>query len=102
PGRAPAARVALLRGGAGARALGGARLYRPTRRHSVQVVDPIGAGDAYAAGFLWSLRRNRSLQEAVDAAAAAAAIKCSLWGDIAPITPADVEEALGGNPTVRR
>jgi 2-dehydro-3-deoxygluconokinase len=99
---APAATVVLLQGEAGSIALDGTRLYRPTRRHSVQVVDPIGAGDAYVAGFLWSLRRNRSLQEAVDAAAAVAAIKCSLWGDIAPITPADVEEALGGNPTVRR
>ena len=99
---APAATVILLQGEAGSVALDGTRLYRPTRRHSVQVVDPIGAGDAYVAGFLWSLRRNRSLQEAVDAAAAVAAIKCSLWGDIAPITPADVEEALGGSPTVRR
>src|SRR5205807_10353417 len=100
--RGAAAAVLLWRGGGGAGVGAAARLSRPTRRHSVQVVDPIGAGDAYVAGFLWSVRRNRSLQEAVDAAAAVAAIKCSLWGDIAPITPADVEEALGGNPTVRR
>jgi len=27
--------------------------WRPTIRHTVQMVDPIGAGDAYVAGYLW-------------------------------------------------
>jgi 2-dehydro-3-deoxygluconokinase len=99
---APAATVILLQGEAGSAALEGTDVCRPTRSHSVQVVDPIGAGDAYVAGFLWSIRRNRSLQEAVDTGAAVAALKCSLWGDIAPINPEDVEDALGGSAGVRR
>jgi 2-dehydro-3-deoxygluconokinase len=99
---APAATVVLLQGEAGSAALEGTDICRPTRRHSVQVVDPIGAGDAYVAGFLWSIRRNRSLQDAVDAGAAVAALKCSLWGDIAPINPEDLEDALGGSAGIRR
>jgi len=99
---APTATVVLMQGEAGSIAFDGTGLYRPSRRHSVQVVDPIGAGDAYVAGFLWSVRRNRPLQEAVDVAAAVAALKCSMWGDIAPINPEDVEDALGGSLAIRR
>ncbi len=99
---APKATVTLMQGEAGSTVLDGARTYRPTRRHAVQVVDPIGAGDAYVAGFLWSVLRDRSLQEAVDVAATVAALKCSLWGDIALIDASDVEDALGGGGAVRR
>jgi 2-dehydro-3-deoxygluconokinase len=99
---APKATVTLMQGEAGSTVLDGGRMYRPTRRHAVQVVDPIGAGDAYVAGFLWSVLKDRSLQEAVDVAATVAALKCSLWGDIAVIDPADVDDALGGGGAVRR
>src|SRR5207237_12711 len=51
---APAATVVLLLGEAGSVALDRTRLYRPTRRHSVQVADPIGARDPYVAGFPWA------------------------------------------------
>ena len=54
------------------------------------------------AGFLWALLRDRPMQEAVDIAATVAALKCSLWGDIAVITAADVDDALGGSAGVRR
>jgi 2-dehydro-3-deoxygluconokinase len=100
--RAPGATVTLLMGDEGSLTLGGGRWVRPSRRLAVQVVDPIGAGDAYVAGFLWAMHRGRSLQEAVDTAAAVAALKCSLWGDLALISPADVEDALAGGPPVRR
>jgi 2-dehydro-3-deoxygluconokinase len=99
---APGATVVLMQGEAGSTAFDGARLYRPRQRHAVQVVDPIGAGDAYVAGFLWSRLRERSVQDAVDIAAAVAAIKCSLWGDIAPLTAQDLDDALGGSLAVRR
>jgi len=99
---APKATVTLMQGEAGSMVLDGARTLRPVPRHTVQVVDPIGAGDAYVAGFLWSVLRDRPLQEAVDVAATVAALKCSLWGDIALIDPADVDDALGGGGAVRR
>src|SRR6266852_2345870 len=52
--QAPEATIALLRGADGSLVREGGRLYAPARRPAVQVVDPIGAGDAYAAGFLWA------------------------------------------------
>jgi 2-dehydro-3-deoxygluconokinase len=99
---APGATIALLRGPAGSLVRDGGRLYAPGRRPAVQVVDPIGAGDAYVAGFLWATLRGRSIQEAVDTADVVAALKCSTWGDIAPIGARDVEDALAGGPGVRR
>ena len=66
------------------------------------MIDPIGAGDAYAAGFLWAMLRGRDIQEAVNAGTAVAAIKCSTWGDIALVSPQDVADVLAGGPDVRR
>lgn len=99
---APKATVTLLQGDEGSVVLDGTRVVRPRRRLPVQVADPIGAGDAYVAGFLWATLDGRDLQEAVDAADAVAALKCSIWGDIALISRRDVEDTLAGGPSVRR
>jgi 2-dehydro-3-deoxygluconokinase len=99
---APGATVTLLRGEEGSLALVQGRLYEPSARHTVTMVDPIGAGDAYVAGFLWATLNGQAPQAAVDAGAAVAALKCSTWGDIALIDPADVRDLLGGGPEVRR
>lgn len=99
---APKATISLQRGEEGSTVLDGGRLIRPSRRPAVQVVDPIGAGDAYAAGFLWATLGGRDLQEAVDAGTAVAALKCSTWGDIALVSPQDVADVLAGGPDVRR
>jgi 2-dehydro-3-deoxygluconokinase len=99
---APKATVSLLQGEDGSTVLEGGRLWRPTRRHAVQLVDPVGAGDAFVAGFLWATLRGRPPQEVVDAAAAVAALKCSTWGDVALVSPQDVEDVLAGGPDVRR
>jgi 2-dehydro-3-deoxygluconokinase len=99
---APKATIALLQGEAGSVVLEGGRLWRPSRRYPVQVVDPVGAGDAFVAGFLWKTLGGRGAQEAVDAGAAVAALKCTTWGDIALVDPRDVEELLAGGPDVRR
>src|SRR5436305_250732 len=81
---------------------GRVRFYRPRRRFNVQLVDPLGAGDAYVAGFLWAVLGKRELQEAVEIGNAVAALKCSIWGDVALVTPRDVEEVLADGPDVRR
>ena len=99
---APKATVGLLQGEDGSTVLEGGRLWRPTRRHTVQLIDPVGAGDAFVAGFLWATLRGRPPQEAVDAGTAVAALKCSTWGDIALVSPRDVEDVVAGGPDVRR
>jgi 2-dehydro-3-deoxygluconokinase len=66
------------------------------------MVDPVGAGDAYVAGFLWAILNGRGPQEAVDAGAAVAALKCSTWGDVALVDPRDVADLLAGGSDIRR
>jgi 2-dehydro-3-deoxygluconokinase len=100
--RAPQATIALLQGQAGSTVLAEGRLWRPSRTHAVQMVDPVGAGDAYVAGFLWATLSGRGPQEAVDAGAAVAALKCSTWGDVALIDARDVADLLAGGADIRR
>ena len=100
--RAPKATIALLQGQEGSVVLDGSRIWRPTVRHAVHVVDPIGAGDAYVAGYLWATLGGRGAQDAADAGSTVAALKCSTWGDIALVSPRDVGDALAGGPDVRR
>jgi 2-dehydro-3-deoxygluconokinase len=101
-GLAPDATITLMQGDEGSTVLDSGATARPSRRLPVQVIDPIGAGDAYVAGFLWALLRERPLQEAIDTAATVAALKCSIWGDIALIDPMDLEEVRAGTSRVRR
>ena len=99
---APKATIALLQGQEGSTVLVDGRLWRPSRTHTVQVVDPVGAGDAYVAGFLWAMLNGRGPQAAVDAGAAVAALKCSTWGDVALIDARDVADLLAGGADIRR
>ncbi len=100
--RAPQATIAVLQGSDGSTVLDKGRVWRPSVRHSLQMVDPIGAGDAYAAGYLWASLIGQGSQEAIDIATTVATLKCSTWGDIALITAREVEDALAGGPDVRR
>src|ERR687891_884742 len=99
---APKATIALLQGQAGSTVLAEGRLWRPSRAHTVHVVDPVGAGDAYVAGFLWATLNGRGPQESADAGAAVAALKCSTWGDVALIDARDVADLLAGGTDIRR
>ena len=101
---APAATIALTLGEAGSALLtDGAVVLRPSRLYTVSVVDRVGAGDAYAAGFLWATLTGRTVQQAVDAATALAALKCTVWGDVPLVTRAELDELLASESTeIRR
>jgi 2-dehydro-3-deoxygluconokinase len=57
------------------------------------VVDRIGAGDAFLAGLLWGLEA-RDLAEALRAGALAAALKCTMRGDLLLVTPQEFVRQL--------
>jgi 2-dehydro-3-deoxygluconokinase len=100
---APGAAIALTLGEAGSAVSVDGAVLRPSRRYTVSVVDRLGAGDAYAAGFLWSVLVGRTLQQAVDAATALAALKCTIWGDVPLVTRAELDELLASDSTeIRR
>ena len=100
---APAATVALTLGEEGAAVLTGTAIHRSSRRYVVTVVDRVGAGDAFAAGFLWATLSGRDAQQAVDAATALAALKCTVWGDVSIVSRPELEELLATDSTeIRR
>jgi 2-dehydro-3-deoxygluconokinase len=59
---APRATTALTLGEAGSAVRAGEVTVRPSKLYDVTVVDRVGAGDAYAAGFLWATLEGRSAQ----------------------------------------
>ena len=99
---APKATIVLLQGRDGSTVLHEGKFWRPSVKPNVQLVDPIGAGDAWVAGFLWATLRGQSIQDAVDAGAIVAALKCSTWGDIALISERDIHDVRAAGPDVLR
>jgi 2-dehydro-3-deoxygluconokinase len=101
--RAPRATIALTLGDQGSLVLAD-RAYRPTRLFSMDLLaDRVGAGDAFAAGFLHGLLGGRGVQEAQDMGTALAALKCTMWGDIALVRPGELEELMSQpDPRIRR
>jgi 2-dehydro-3-deoxygluconokinase len=75
-----------------------------TRHHPalpVTIVDPVGAGDAFAAGFLSRWLDDRTdLQAALRAGICLATLKMTIPGDLAIVTAAELDEtiALAGKP----
>jgi 2-dehydro-3-deoxygluconokinase len=102
-GLAPGATIALTLGEAGCAVLDGTTVWAPRKRFTVSVVDRVGAGDAFAAGFLWAMLSGRGPQAAVDAATALAALKCTIWGDLALVSRAELDELMAtDNTEIRR
>lgn len=84
--------VVLTLGADGSLALAD-RVYRQRRVPRVEMVDPLGAGDAFAAGFLYGYLTD-GVQRGLDMGGVMGALACSIPGDFAVVTRAEVEELL--------
>jgi 2-dehydro-3-deoxygluconokinase len=71
------------------------KTYRAPR-YEVEVVERIGAGDAFSAGLIVSRLENRGWDDAVRFATAARALKHSIPGDFCLVTRAEVDQLLRG------
>jgi 2-dehydro-3-deoxygluconokinase len=67
-----------------------------TKTYEVEIVDRLGAGDSFAAGFIHGSLTG-DLQKALDFGVAASALKHSIPGDFAWITRDEVESMLKGS-----
>ena len=65
-------------------------------KYEVEVVDRIGAGDAFSGGLIVSRLENRGWGEAVRFATAASALKHTIPGDFCLVTRSEVEQLLRG------
>jgi 2-dehydro-3-deoxygluconokinase len=70
------------------------KVYR-TRSYEVEIVDRLGAGDSFAAGLIHGLLGG-DLQRGLDYGVATSALKHSIPGDFAWVTPDEVEALLRG------
>ena len=59
---------------------------------------PVGTGDAFVGGFLARRHRGGTVPEALEHAAATAALKRTIPGDMATVTPGDVAAVVAGEP----
>jgi 2-dehydro-3-deoxygluconokinase len=69
--------------------------YR-SRSYELEIVDRIGAGDAFSGALLFAMMRGGSPQETVEFAAAAGALKHTVPGDFALLTLPEVEAVAAG------
>lgn len=66
-----------------------------TRSYEIEIVDRLGAGDSFAAGLIHGLLDN-DLQKGLDYGVAISALKHSIFGDFAWVTPQEVENLVQG------
>ncbi|GGF05843.1 sugar kinase [Hymenobacter cavernae] len=67
----------------------------------VPIVDRIGGGDAFIAGFIYGSLTYPTEQEALTFAVAASALKHTIHGDVNLATVAEVEQVVGGDTSGR-
>lgn len=65
------------------------------------IVDRIGGGDSFGSGLIWGLNNTESPQAAVEFAAAASALKHTVFGDYNRVTVEDVMTLAGGDASGR-
>jgi 2-dehydro-3-deoxygluconokinase len=79
-------------------ALGPSGILATSEWRTVEVVDRLGGGDAFAAGFLAGYLENPdSLTRAVNLGAAASALKHTMPGDFLSATRAEIEAAVSSS-----
>lgn len=94
--------IVLTRGGDGSASFDGGEIHA-YESYTCEVVDRVGAGDAFDAGLLCALMEDKPMTEALQFGNACAALKMTVPGDIAIITRAEVERviAAGGASIIR-
>lgn len=79
----------------GAMLFAGGLPYR-SRRHEIQIVDRVGAGDSFSGALVFSLMRGDDPQKAVEFAIAASTLKHTIHGDFALLSMGEVEALAAG------
>jgi 2-dehydro-3-deoxygluconokinase len=87
--------VVLTLGSEGALAVAD-RVYRAPRLPQVTVVDPVGAGDAFAGGFLCGFLEG-GVKRGLEMGSAVGALHCTIVGDYSVVTRAEVDELLASD-----
>ena len=76
-------------------------LYVSKKYEIRNIVDRIGGGDSFGSGLIWGLNNLEGPQKAIEFAAAASALKHTIYGDYNRVTVEDVMALAGGDASGR-
>ena len=79
----------------------GEQLYASRRYDITHIVDRVGGGDSFMGGLIYGLRYYEGLQQALEFAVAASALKHTIYGDYNRVSAQDVETLMGGDGSGR-
>lgn len=76
--------------------------FHVSRKYEIRdIVDRIGGGDSFGSGLIWGLNNLDGLQNAAEFAAAASALKHTIYGDYNRVNLEDVMALMGGDGSGR-
>ena len=79
----------------------GKELHQSRRYDITHIVDRVGGGDSFMAGLIYGLLTYKDDQRAIDFAAAASALKHTIFGDFNQVSVKEVENLMKGNGSGR-
>ena len=79
----------------------GEQLYLSKRYDITHIVDRVGGGDSFMGGLIYGLRHYEGLQQALEFAVAASALKHTIYGDLNLVSVSEVETLMGGDGSGR-
>jgi 2-dehydro-3-deoxygluconokinase len=72
-----------------------------SRRYEIDIIDRVGSGDAFAAGFIHAQAAGQAPQQVIDFAVAAGCLKHSIPGDYNRVSLREVDALMGGDGSGR-
>ena len=73
----------------------------PSKEYSMHLVDRVGGGDSFSAGWVYALMNGYSPQETIDFAVATSCLKHSVEGDFSLVTLEEVKSLINGDASGR-
>ena len=83
------------------KAFDGTQTYKTITHDLHHIVDRIGSGDAFIAGYLYQIAATHDIQQALDFGVAAAALKHTIEGDFNLVSIQEVQKIVAGDMSGR-
>ena len=75
--------------------------YYFSKKYPVHIVDRVGGGDSFGAGLIYAILNNMPMQDGLEFATAASALKHSIEGDFNQVSVSEVKNLAGGDASGR-
>ena len=75
--------------------------FYQSKKYDIRIIDRVGGGDSFAAGLIHGLLSKEKIEDALEFAVAASALKHTIHGDFNLVTVEEVESLVGGDASGR-